>query len=125
MPLSDKILDHYENPRNVGELEEPSAVGIVENPVCGDVLQLYVHIAQGRVTRATSRTFGCAPAIAASSVLTEMISGMTLEQVRSLGKEDVTEALGGLPPMKEHCSVLAADAVQAVLRDFARRSTSP
>ena len=123
-PLSlynETVLDHYQNPRNVGELEAADAVAVVENSACGDVLQLYLQIEAGRVCRATFKTFGCATAIAASSMLTEMISGATLEEVRHVRKEDVTEALGGLPPMKLHCSVLAEDAVRAALKDYQTR----
>ena len=122
--LNPKILDHYENPRNVGELAGADAVGIVENPACGDVLQLYVSIEEGRVARARFKTFGCAPAIAASSMLTEMIQGATLQQLKEFKKEAVSEALGGLPPMKMHCSVLAVDAVRAVLRDYESTGTT-
>jgi nitrogen fixation NifU-like protein len=115
---NDKILDHYQNPRNVGELEAADAVGLVENSACGDMLQLYLRIEEGRITRATFKTFGCAAAIAASSMLTEMIQGEPLEDVQQLRKEDIAAALGGLPPMKLHCSVLAEDAVRAALQDY-------
>ena len=115
------ILDHYQNPRNVGGLEAADAVGIVENSACGDVLQLYLQIRGGRIAHATFKTFGCAPAIAASSILTEMITGLTLEQIQKIHKEDISEALGGLPPMKLHCAILAADALQAVAKDHRAR----
>ena len=119
---NDTILDHYQNPRNVGELEAADAVGIVENSACGDVLQLYLQIEDGRIARATFKTFGCAPAIAASSMLTEMIRGATLEEIQQIRKKDVAEALGGLPPMKLHCAVLAEDALRAVLKDHRART---
>ena len=115
---NDTLLDHYQNPRNVGELEAADAVGIVENSACGDVLQLYLQIDAGRIARATFKTFGCAAAIAASSMLTEMIKGVTLKELQQVCKEDVAEALGGLPPMKLHCSVLAEDAIRAALEDY-------
>ena len=123
--LSPTILDHYENPRNVGELAGADAIGIVENSACGDVLQLYVNVEDGRIARAQFKTFGCAPAIAASSMLTEMITGATLQQLNELKKEAVSDALGGLPPMKMHCSVLAVDAVKAVLRNYADQTKTP
>ena len=115
---NDTVLNHYQNPRNVGELEAADAVGIVENSACGDVLQLYLQIDAGRIARATFKTFGCAAAIAASSMLTEMIKGVTLKELQQVRKEDVAEALGGLPPMKLHCSVLAEDAIRAALEDY-------
>ena len=115
---NDTVLDHYQNPRNMGELEAADAVGIVENSACGDVLQLYLQIDAGRIARATFKTFGCAAAIAASSMLTEMIKGVTLKELQQVCKEDVAEALGGLPPMKLHCSVLAEDAIRAALEDY-------
>ena len=118
---NETILDHYQNPRNVGKLEAADAVGIVENSACGDVLQLYLQIQGGRIALATFKTFGCAPAIAASSILTEMIRGATLEQIQQIHKEDIAEAMGGLPPMKLHCAVLAADALQAVVKDYRAR----
>ena len=123
--LSPTILDHYENPRNVGELAGADAIGIVENSACGDVLQLFVNVEDGRIARAQFKTFGCAPAIAASSMLTEMIKGATLQQLHELKKEAVSQALGGLPPMKMHCSVLAVDAVRAVLRNYAEQTETP
>ena len=115
---NDIVLDHYRNPRNVGVLENADAVGKVENSACGDVLQLYLRIDAGRVVRASFKTFGCAAAIAAGSMLTEMVRGATLKEIESLRKEDVAAALGGLPPMKLHCSVLAEDAIQAALENY-------
>ncbi len=115
---NDIVLDHYQNPRNVGILENADAVGRVENSACGDVLQLYLQIDAGRVVRASFKTFGCAAAIAAGSMLTEMIRGATLKEIEALRKEDVAAALGGLPPMKLHCSVLAEDAIQVALENF-------
>ena len=98
--------------------ENADAVGRVENSACGDVLQLYLQIDAGRVVRASFKTFGCAAAIAAGSMLTEMIRGATLKEIEALRKEDVAAALGGLPPMKLHCSVLAEDAIQVALENF-------
>ncbi len=99
-------------------MEDAHVVGSAENSACGDVLHLYLRIEHERVERATFKTFGCAAAIAAGSMLTEMIAGATLEEVQQLRKEDVVNALGGLPPMKMHCSVLAEDAIRAAVRDY-------
>lgn len=116
------MLDHYQHPRNVGTLEEANAVGMAENSACGDVLQLSLYIQGDRVVRARFKTFGCAAAIAAGSMLTQMLEGATLDQIRRISKEEVAAALGGLPPMKVHCSVLAEDAVRAALQDYYSRA---
>ena len=121
---SDTVLDHYRNPRNTGIIEDADAVGIAENSACGDVLHLYMTIADGRAERASFKTFGCAAAIAAGSILTEMVTGATLEEISRISKQNVVEALGGLPPMKVHCSVLAEDAIRAALADLANRQTA-
>jgi len=115
---NEKVLDHFENPRNVGELEGANAVGIAENSACGDILHLFMEIEEERVVRATFKTFGCTAAIAAGSILTEMLTGADLKKIREIRKEDVVEALGGLPPMKLHCSVLAEDAIRAALENY-------
>ena len=112
------MLDHYQNPRNVGEVRDADAVGIVENAACGDVMQLYLSIESETVVRATFKAYGCAPAIAAGSVLTELLTGVEVERARELDKEDVASALGGLPPMKQHCSILAADALNAAFGNY-------
>ncbi len=116
---NDTVLDHYRNPRNTGVLEGADAVGKAENSACGDVLHLYLQIQEGRVRAARFQTFGCAAAIAAGSRLTEMVTGLTLDELRGIRRQDVVDALGGLPPMKIHCSVLAEDAIRAALEDFA------
>ena len=116
---NDTVLDHYRNPRNTGVLEGADAVGKAENSACGDVLHLYLQIEEGRVRAARFQTFGCAAAIAADSRLTEMVTGLTLDELRGIRRQDVVDALGGLPPMKIHCSVLAEDAIRAALEDFA------
>jgi nitrogen fixation NifU-like protein len=116
------VLDHFQHPRNVGTLENANAVGRAENSACGDSMDLYLRIDDGRVRRATFKTFGCVAAIAAGSILTEMVSGQSLEDIGRLRKEDVVAALGGVPPMKLHCSVLAEDAIRAALQDFSSRS---
>ena len=121
---SDIVLDHYRNPRNTGIIDDADAVGVAENSACGDVLHLYLSITDGRAERATFKSFGCAAAIAAGSVLTEMVTGASLEEISRIRKQDVVEALGGLPPMKVHCSVLAEDAIRAALDDLARRRSA-
>ena len=118
---NETVLDHYQNPRNAGVLEHADAVGKAENSACGDVLHLYLQIEDGRVVESRFQTFGCAAAIAAGSRLTEMIHGASLEQLGAIRRQDVVDALGGLPPLKVHCSVLAADAIKAALRDFSAR----
>ena len=115
---NDIVLDHYKNPRNAGVLEDADAVGKAENSACGDVLHLYLKIDESRVQAARFQTFGCAVAIAAGSRLTEMVLGLTLAELRGIRRQDVAAALGGLPPMKVHCSVLAEDAIHAALEDF-------
>ena len=115
-------MDHYENPRNVGEMFDADGVGIVENAACGDVMQLYLNIEANTIVEASFKAYGCAPAIAAGSVLTELLTGTALEGAKRLKKEDVASALGGLPPMKQHCSILAADALNTALTDYQSRS---
>ena len=116
---NDTVLDHYRNPRNTGVREGADAVGKAENSACGDVLHLYLQIEEGRVRAARFQTFGCAAAIAAGARRTEMVTGLTLDELRGIRRQDVVDALGGLPPMKVHCSVLAEDAIRAALEAFA------
>ncbi len=115
---SDKVLDHYENPRNVGEIKDADASSTVGNPACGDLMKMTFKIKDGRIIDVKFKTFGCGAAIATSSMATELIKGKTLEEAEKLTNEAVAEALGGLPPVKMHCSVLAADAVKAALEDY-------
>jgi nitrogen fixation protein NifU and related proteins len=120
-PYSDKVMDHFMNPRNMGEIEDANAIGEVGNPACGDVMRLYLKIEDGRIMDAKFKTFGCGAAIASSSMTTEMIKGKTVDEALRLSNEAVAEALGGLPPAKQHCSVLAEDAVKAALEDYRKR----
>jgi nitrogen fixation NifU-like protein len=115
---SDIVIEHFSNPRNVGTMENPDGYGKVGSPVCGDIMELYLRIAEGKIADAKFRTFGCAAAIASSSIATEMIKGMSLEQAAELTDEKVVTALGGLPEAKIHCSVLAASALYAALEDY-------
>lgn len=120
-PYSDKVMDHFMNPRNMGEIEDASGVGEVGNPSCGDVMKLSLKIEDGRIVDAKFKTFGCGAAIASSSMCTEMIKGKTIDEALKLSNEAVSEALGGLPPAKQHCSVLAEDALRAALEDYKKK----
>ncbi len=123
-PYNDKVMDHFTHPRNMGEIKDPSAVAEVGNPACGDVMKLYLRIEDNRIVDAKFKTFGCGAAIASSSMTTELIIGKTVEEASVLSNEAVAEALGGLPPAKQHCSVLAEEALQAALEDYRRRQES-
>jgi nitrogen fixation protein NifU and related proteins len=115
---SPTVLDHFNNPRNAGEMESPDGVGVRTNPVCGDTMQLMIRVADGRVADARWKTLGCPAAIATSSIATEMIKGRSLDEVAGLTREQIAEAAGGLPRSKLHCSVLAADALRAAIADY-------
>ena len=115
---SETVLDHFQHPRNLGDLERPDAVAEVENPACGDRTRLAVRIRERTITEARFRTEGCPAAIAASSMLTEMIVGKTLGEAAALRDTDVAAALGGLPRNKLHCSVLAEDVIRAVIEQY-------
>ena len=118
MMYSDKVMDHFSNPRNVGEIENADGVGEVGNAKCGDIMKIYLKIDNGVITDAKFNTFGCGAAIATSSMVTEMVKGKTLEEALRVSNEAVAEALDGLPPVKMHCSNLAADAVHAAIKDY-------
>jgi len=120
-PYSEKVMDHFMNPRNVGEIESADGVGEVGNPACGDMMRLYLKIDEGKVVDAKFRTFGCGAAIASSSMLTEMIKGKTVDEARAITNQHVADALDGLPAVKIHCSVMAEQAVKSALDDFVRK----
>jgi nitrogen fixation NifU-like protein len=120
-PYSDKVMDHFMHPRNMGEIEEPSGVGEVGNPACGDVMKLYLKIENNMIVDAKFKTFGCGAAIASSSMTTELIKGKSIDEALAISNEAVAEALGGLPPAKQHCSVLAEEALQAALEDYKKK----
>jgi len=120
-PYTEKVMDHFMNPRNVGEIEGADGVGEVGNPACGDMMRLYLKIENGVVVDAKFRTFGCGAAIASSSMLTEMIKGKTVEEARAISNQAVVDALGGLPAVKIHCSVMAEQAVKTALDDYAKK----
>ena len=120
MAYSDKVLDHYENPRNVGSLDKNSAkvgTGMVGAPACGDVMKLQIQVENNIITEAKFKTYGCGSAIASSSLLTEWVKGRTLEQAKEIKNSDIAEELA-LPPVKLHCSVLAEDAIKAAIQDY-------
>jgi nitrogen fixation NifU-like protein len=120
---SKKVMDHFINPRNVGEIENADGVGTVGNPSCGDIMKIYLKVDNGVITDVKFQTFGCGAAIATSSITTEMVRGKTIEEALKLTRDEVADALGGLPPIKMHCSNLAADALKAAIADYrARRS---
>ena len=115
---SEKVMDHFRNPRNVGEMENPDGIGHVGNPICGDIMELYVKIKDNIITDAKFKTFGCGAAIATSSMVTEMIIGKTVDKALEISNKTVAEALGGLPAAKMHCSVLAEDALRSAIDDY-------
>ncbi len=118
---SDKVMDHFMNPRNVGEIENADGVGQVGNAKCGDIMKMYLKVEDDIIVDVKFKTFGCGSAIATSSIATEMIVGKTLEEAVELTNTAVVEALDGLPPVKVHCSVLAEQAVKAAIYDYAQR----
>ena len=122
MEYTEKVMDHFMNPRNVGEIENPSGVGNVGNAKCGDIMRFYLQIENDIVTDAKFKTFGCGAAVATSSMATEMIKGKTLTEVMALTNKDVMEALDGLPSAKAHCSVLAEEGLHSALWDYSQKS---
>ena len=123
MAYSEKVIDHYENPRNVGSLDkndEDVGTGIVGAPACGDVMKLQIRVEDGVITDARFKTYGCGSAIASSSLVTEWVRGMTVEQAMTIGNSQIAEELS-LPPVKIHCSVLAEDAIKAAILDWQRK----
>ncbi len=117
-PYSEIVMDHFANPRNMGDMDNPSAVGNVGNPACGDMMRLFLKIENGVIVDAKFKTFGCGAAIASSSMLTEMIKGKTLDEAMEISNEEVVNALGGLPEAKIHCSVMAEEALKAAMEDY-------
>ena len=126
MPLySAKVMDHLENPRNVGKIEDADGVGQVGNAVCGDIMKIYLKIDEDKITDVKFCTFGCGAAIATSSMATELIKGKSISEAMKLTNQAVVEALDGLPPVKVHCSVLAEEAVKSALADYYTRKGLP
>ena len=120
---SEKVMDHFKNPRNVGEIENPDGVGHVGNPVCGDIMELYIKVKDGVITDTKFKTFGCGAAIATSSMVTELVKGKTLDEALKISNHAVVQALDGLPPVKMHCSVLAEDALKSAIDDYYKKTT--
>ena len=115
---SEKVMEHFKNPRNVGEIENPDGIGHVGNPVCGDIMELYIKVKNNIIVDAKFKTFGCGAAIATSSMVTEMVKGKSVSDALAISNRAVAEALGGLPPIKMHCSVLAEEALRSAIEDY-------
>ena len=115
---SEKVMDHFENPRNVGEIPDANGVGTVGNAKCGDIMRMYLKVENGIIEDVKFKTFGCGAAIATSSMATEMVKGKTLKEALQLTNKAVAEALDGLPPVKIHCSLLAEQAIHAAVEDY-------
>ena len=122
---SDKVMDHFQNPRNVGKMDDADGIGEVGNAKCGDIMRMYIKVEDGVITDCKFNTFGCGSAIATSSMATELIKGKPVEEALELSNQAVVEALDGLPPQKIHCSVLAEEAVKAALTDYYTRKGLP
>ena len=121
MEYTEQVMDHFMNPRNMGDMEDASGVGTVGNAKCGDIMRIYIKVEDDVITDVKFKTFGCGAAIATSSKATEIVKGMTLEQAEQVTNKMVMEALGGLPPVKVHCSVLAEEALHAAIQDYRER----
>jgi nitrogen fixation NifU-like protein len=122
---SDKVMDHFTNPRNVGEIENADGVGTVGNPKCGDIMKIFLKIDNNIITDAKFKTFGCGAAVASSSMATELIKGKTVDEAWGTSNKAVIEALEGLPPVKIHCSVLAEEAIHAAINDYREKNGMP
>jgi nitrogen fixation NifU-like protein len=119
---NEKVMEHFKNPRNVGEIENPDGVGRVGNSVCGDIMELYIKVKDGIIVDAKFKTFGCGAAIATSSMITEIVKGKSLKEALKISNKTVAEALDGLPAVKMHCSVLAEDALKSAVEDYLSKS---
>lgn len=115
---SEKVLEHFKEPRNVGEMKDADGKGTVGNPVCGDMMSMYIKVKDDTIEEISFKTFGCGAAIATSSMTTQLAKGMTLDEAMKLSRQDVAEALDGLPPVKMHCSNLAADALHEAIKNY-------
>jgi len=119
---TEKVMEHFKNPHNMGEIPDPDGVGTVGNPVCGDLMTIYIKVKDNRLEDIKFKTFGCGAAIATSSMTTDLATGKTLEEAMKLSRADVADSLGGLPPVKMHCSNLAADALHAAIKDYYQKT---
>ena len=118
---SDKVMDHFKNPRNMGEIKDADGVGVVGNPTCGDVMNIYIKVKDDKLEDIKFKTFGCGAAVATSSMITELARGKTLDEAIEITRNDVADALEGLPPVKMHCSNLAADGLRAAIEDYRKK----
>ena len=125
LPYSEKVMDHFMNPRNVGEIPDASGIGTVGNPICGDVMKMFIKIENDTIVDVKFKTFGCGAAVATSSMVTEMVKGKKIEEALKITNKAVAEALGGLPPVKMHCSVLAEEALRSALNDYYTKQGVP
>jgi len=121
---NENVLDHFRNPRNMGEIPNADGVGTVGNPVCGDMMTIYIRVQDDRIVDIKFKTFGCGAAIATSSMMTELAKGKTLDEALQITRADVAESLGGLPPIKMHCSNLAADGLHEAIKDYRKKQGS-
>ncbi|TYP59898.1 Fe-S cluster assembly scaffold protein NifU [Thermosediminibacter litoriperuensis] len=121
---NEKVMDHFTNPRNVGEIPDADGIGEVGNAVCGDIMKIYIKVKDDVIEDIKFKTFGCGAAIATSSMVTEMVKGKTIDEALNVSNKAVAEALGGLPPVKMHCSNLAADALHAAIEDYKKKKES-
>ena len=119
---SKKVMDHFLNPRNVGEIKDADGIGEVGNPVCGDIMRMYIKVKDDVITDIKFQTYGCGAAVATSSMVTEMVKGKTLEEALEISNKQVAEALDGLPPIKMHCSVLAEEGIKAAIDDYRKKN---
>ena len=115
---SEKVLEHFKDPQNVGEMKDHDGMGTVGNPVCGDMMSMYIKVKDDKIEDISFKTFGCGAAIATSSMTTELAKGKTLDEAMDISRQDVADALDGLPPVKMHCSNLAADALHEAIKDY-------
>ena len=118
---SEKVMDHFMNPRNVGEIKDADGIGEVGNPRCGDIMKMYIKVKENKITDIKFLTFGCGAAVATSSMVTELVKGKTLEEALKITNKEVAKSLDGLPPLKMHCSNLAQEAIKAAVKDYRKK----
>jgi nitrogen fixation NifU-like protein len=118
MQYSEKLIDHFKNPRNVGVIQDADGVGHIGNPACGDILDLYIKVKDNKIIDAKFQTYGCIAAIGTSSALTEMVIGKTIDEALKITNQAITEKVGGVPPIKRHCSILAEQALKSAISDY-------
>jgi nitrogen fixation NifU-like protein len=119
---SDKVMEHFRSPRNMGEIKDADGIGTVGNPICGDLMTIYIKVKNDKITDVKFKTFGCAAAIATSSMITELAKGKTLDEASKITRDNVANELDGLPPIKMHCSNLAADALREAIKDYRKKT---